>query len=143
MEQAAGLRSGRRLDAVVPDQYAADAVFFGFQNFQSVTTDFQAYRGFGDGFQCFSDQAVQGFRAIARQLPAQAFVQLADGRGAIHHVTAVGQWFYVRIVGVLLVFKLTDDLFKNVLKGHDAQYFAVFIHHDADAPLLFMKVEQL
>ena len=103
----------------MPDKHAADAVFFGLQDLQAIAADLQANRGFRNGFQRFGNQAVEGLGTITGQMPAQRLVQFADGGCAIDHITAVGQGINMRIVDVLLVLELADDLFENVFKGHD------------------------
>ncbi|MOA06050.1 hypothetical protein D3C78_1256710 [compost metagenome] len=76
-------------------------------------------------------------------MPAEALVQLANGRGTVDHQAPVGLRMNVRIVQALLAFELADDFFENVFQGDDAQHFAVFVDHHAQASLLLVKVEQL
>ena len=49
----------------------------------------------------------------------------------------------MRVVDVLLVFELANDLFEDVFEGHDTQDFAIFIDHHAQPALLLVKVQQL
>ncbi|MNP11061.1 hypothetical protein D3C76_1032340 [compost metagenome] len=49
----------------------------------------------------------------------------------------------MRVVQPLFVFEFANDFFEDVFQGDDAQHFAVFVHHDAQAALLLVKVQQL
>lgn len=49
----------------------------------------------------------------------------------------------MRVIHSLVAFEFADDFFEDIFQGDDAQHFAVFVHHHAQAPLLFMEVQQL
>src|SRR5690606_25765983 len=103
----------------------------------------QAYAAVGDGFQRLGDQAVDGARAVAGQVPAQFAVDLADVGAAVDHEAAVVLGVDGRLAQAGLGGELTDDLLEDVLEGDQADHLAVLVDHHAHAPLELLEVDQL
>ncbi|RWW90332.1 hypothetical protein BHE74_00044329 [Ensete ventricosum] len=135
--------SGYGHPAGMPDQYLAHPIVLGLEDFQAIAANLQAHRAVGNRLQRFGHQAIEGLGAIAGQVPAQALVQFADRGGAVDDVAAIRLGFDVRVVDILFAFELADDFFEDVFQGDNAQHFAVFIHHHAQATLLLVEVQQL
>ncbi|MNZ97551.1 hypothetical protein D3C78_1167940 [compost metagenome] len=76
-------------------------------------------------------------------MPAERAVEVAQVGGAVDHVAAVFLRMNVGVAQGVLVAEVADDLFEDVLEGDDADHLAVFVDHDADAPLVLLEVDQL
>lgn len=71
------------------DDGSFNHVILDLEYFNAVPVDFQAHVGVRNILQGLGDQAIQGFRAIDRQLPAQSLVYGAHGSGAIDNKGAI------------------------------------------------------
>jgi len=91
----------------------------------------------------FGDEPIERLGAVARQLPPQGAVYLANIGGAIDHQCAVVLRVNIWAAQHVLIAELSDDLFEDVFERDDAAYVAVFVDHDADPPLLLLEVQQL
>ena len=49
----------------------------------------------------------------------------------------------MRVIHRLIAFEFADDLFQNIFQSDNAQHFTVLVHHHAQAPLLFVEIQQL
>ena len=97
------------------------------------TAQRQFLAGFGQMADGGGDQAADGVVLVVREVGAEAFVEVGDGRQRIHHELAVGLRGDQRgtVLGfVVLVVDLAHDLFQHVLDGHQAGDAAVLVHHD-------------
>ena len=77
------------------------------------------------------------------QLPAQRLVEFADIGGTFDHVAAIVLQVHFLMHACHVGGELADNLLEDILQRDQAFHIAVLIDHDAGAPFLLLKVEQL
>src|SRR3989304_8422248 len=113
------------------------------QYFHRPVSDLPRYARYRNVLQVLEDQAVQGLGAIKWQRQAQLAVEFPQRRGALDQSAPILCPPERRGARRCRRGELADDLLDDVLQRHQPLEFAVLVHHQRDALVVFLEVLQL
>ena len=89
------------------------------------------------------NQAVEGARAVARQVDFEVAIDFANVRRAVDQVTAVGILEKILVQCGRVGGELADDFLEDILDCHETLDIAVFVDDETDAALVLAEIDQL
>src|SRR6056297_193624 len=108
-----------------------------------MTVHFQADVGVGNVLQGFSNQAIEGFRPVGGELPAQGLVDGSNGRGAVDNKGAIILGNNVGAGGGVIRRKIPDDFFKYVFECRKTQDVTILIHNHTKPAATLLEIDEL
>src|SRR3569623_485502 len=145
--RAKSLPPAERLVALAPqgriDAGGLHRAGSGLDDLDRVAGDHEASARLRNEFHMLEDEAVEGLGAGGGQLPFHQAVEFADMGAAVNQIAAVRLGMDVAHRRGGVTGKPADDFFQNVFERHQTKNVPVLVHHQGDAVLLALEIQQL
>src|SRR5665647_745726 len=119
-----------------------DNAILGLNDFQRMRSHAKTGAGFRYILEVFQHQTIERARAIQRQSEPEFFIDVAQRAGTVHQPATIR---LLPVGGVTQRGRgeIADDFLEDVFQRNQAFQLTVFIYHQSDALLLFLKLLQL